>query len=174
MCDIEGTIVGWKYAWLSTFCILRLPKQNKIQEVTHTKSQSYQTLISFFFRFSLLSLSVCDIWNWWNCFRTVKHNRKTKQKKQCPFYEEKSLVGSTLTVCYLNTTLTYKDPKVSVRDPKVNSNKIDIVSYFKKLPNCQKWGLERLSYINVSKWCFFNIPVITICKSSILRLRRRI
>ncbi len=58
-----------------------------------TGSQSYQTLISLFFRFLLLILSVSGIRKYCLCFEMAKLNSK-KQKKSS-FYEEKSLVGLT-------------------------------------------------------------------------------
>ncbi len=57
------------------------------------RSQSYKTLISSFFRFLLLSLSVCSRRKYCLFFKVAKLNSK-KQKKSS-FYEEKSLVGLT-------------------------------------------------------------------------------
>ncbi len=57
------------------------------------KSQSYQTLISSFFRFSLLSLSILKYIKYLLMPQTFKLN-KEKQKKSL-FYKEKSLVGLT-------------------------------------------------------------------------------
>ncbi len=56
-----------------------------------TCSQSYQTLISSFFRFSLFSLSVCSIGKYCQCIKIAKLRRKKQEK--FPFNEEKSLVG---------------------------------------------------------------------------------
>jgi hypothetical protein len=58
-----------------------------------SRSQSYKNLISSFFRFLLLSLSVCSIRKYFLCNKMAKHQSK-KQKKSL-FYEEKSLVGLT-------------------------------------------------------------------------------
>jgi hypothetical protein len=59
------------------------------------KSQSYQTLTSSFFRFSLLSLAVLKYRKYLLMPQTLKLNNK-KQKKSS-FYEERrrSLVGLT-------------------------------------------------------------------------------
>jgi hypothetical protein len=54
-------------------------------------SQSYQTLISLFFRFSLLSLSVCRIRKYCLCFEMTKLS--SEKRKKSLFYKEKSLVG---------------------------------------------------------------------------------
>ncbi len=56
----------------------------------HSRSQSYKNLISLFFRFLLLSLSVCSIRQYCLCYKMVKVN-----SKKSLFYEEKSLVGLT-------------------------------------------------------------------------------
>jgi hypothetical protein len=58
-----------------------------------SKSQSYQTLISSFFRFSLLSLAILKYRQYFLMQQTLKLNNKKKEKSS--FYEEKSLVGLT-------------------------------------------------------------------------------
>jgi hypothetical protein len=57
-------------------------------------SQSYQTLISSFFRFLLLTLTVCSIRKYYLYFKTAKLN--PEKRKKSSFYEEKNLVGLTL------------------------------------------------------------------------------
>ncbi len=59
----------------------------------HYKSQSYRTLISLFFRFLLLSLSVCITGNYYLYIKMAKRN--SKKRKKTSFYKEKSLVGLT-------------------------------------------------------------------------------
>jgi hypothetical protein len=58
-----------------------------------SRSQSYQTLISSFFRFLLLSLSVCSTRKYCLYIEMAKH--KSKKWKKSSFYNEKSLVGLT-------------------------------------------------------------------------------
>jgi hypothetical protein len=70
-----------------------LKKPRKIVDKIDPRSQSYQTLISPFFSFLLLSLSVCGTRKYCLCFEMAKLNNK-KQKKSL-FYKEKSLVGLT-------------------------------------------------------------------------------
>ncbi len=60
-----------------------------------TWSQSYQTLISSFFRFLLLSLSVCSIEKYCLYIKMAKLN--SKKRKKSSFYKEKSLVGLKTT-----------------------------------------------------------------------------
>jgi hypothetical protein len=68
--------------------------KEKQQKLSHpVGSQSYQTLISSFFRFSLLSWSVCSIRKYCLWFEMTKLSSE-KQKKSS-FYKEKSLVGLT-------------------------------------------------------------------------------
>jgi hypothetical protein len=56
-------------------------------------NQSYKSLISSFFRFLLLSLSVCSIRQYCLCFKMAKLN--SEKRKKSSFYEERSLVGLT-------------------------------------------------------------------------------
>jgi hypothetical protein len=65
-----------------------------------TWSQSYQNLISLFLRFLLLSLSVCSIRKYCLCFKMAKLN--SGKRKKSLFYEEKSLVGLTPRVNFIN------------------------------------------------------------------------
>jgi hypothetical protein len=58
-----------------------------------TGSQSYQTLISSFFRFSLLSLSACSTGKY--CLYIKMAKLDSQKQKKFLFYEEKSLVGLT-------------------------------------------------------------------------------
>jgi hypothetical protein len=62
-------------------------------------SQSYQTLISLFFRFLLLSLAFSKYRQYLLMLQTLKLNNK-KQKKSS-FCEEKSLVGLTPDLYFL-------------------------------------------------------------------------
>ncbi len=71
-------------------------------------SQSYKNLISSFFRFLLLSLSVCSIRKYCLCYNMAKLNSE-KQKKSS-FYEEKSLVGLTLDLNRWNRLYEWKSP----------------------------------------------------------------
>jgi hypothetical protein len=59
--------------------------------LTKPWSQSYQTLISLFFRFLFLSLSVCSIRKYSLYFEMA--NLNSKKRKTSSFYGEKSLVG---------------------------------------------------------------------------------
>ncbi len=83
--DCNALIVKWQDEWIC----------NETSEWNgfSFRSQSYQTLISSFFRFLLLSLSVCSSRKYCLYFKMDKLNSK-KQKKSS-FYEEKSLVGLT-------------------------------------------------------------------------------
>ncbi len=56
-------------------------------------SQSYQTLISLFFRFLLLSLRVCSIGKYCLYIKMAKLN--SKKRKKSLFYKKNSLVGLT-------------------------------------------------------------------------------
>jgi hypothetical protein len=75
-----------------TVCFIVLGKIN-LPIILLPRSQSYQTLISSFFRFSLLSLSVCRIRKYCLCFEMAKLSREKWKKSS--FYKEKSLVGLT-------------------------------------------------------------------------------
>ncbi len=77
--------------WLYTQSFLVIQKR-KIRKTS--KSQSYQNLMSSFFWFLLLSLSVCSIIKYCLCFKMAKLN--SEKRKKSLFYEEKSLVGLTL------------------------------------------------------------------------------
>ncbi len=57
------------------------------------RSQSYKTLMSSFFRFLLLSLSVCRTGKY--CLYIKLAKRNSKKRKKSLFYEAKSLVGLT-------------------------------------------------------------------------------
>ncbi len=57
------------------------------------RSKSYKNLISSFFKFSLLSLSVCRTGKYCLYIKMAKHY--SKKWKKSSFYEEKSLVGLT-------------------------------------------------------------------------------
>jgi hypothetical protein len=59
----------------------------------HTRSQSYQTLISSFFQFLLLSLAISKYRQYFLMLQTLKLNNEKWKKSS--FYEEKSLVGLT-------------------------------------------------------------------------------
>jgi hypothetical protein len=69
-------------------------------------SQSCQTLISSFFRFSLLSLSVYSIRKYSLCFKMAKLNSK-KMEKKSSFYKEKSLVRLTQGLWFLDVNQSY-------------------------------------------------------------------
>jgi hypothetical protein len=58
-----------------------------------TWSQSYQTLISLFFHFLLLSLAISKYRQYFLMLQTLKLNNE--KRKNSLFYEEKRLVGST-------------------------------------------------------------------------------
>ncbi len=64
----------------------------KIDEID-PRSQSYQTLISLFFRFSLLRLSVCNVRKYRLRFKMAKLN--SEKWKKSLFYGEKRLLGLT-------------------------------------------------------------------------------
>jgi hypothetical protein len=74
-------------------------------------SQSYQTLISSFIIFSLLSLSVCGIRKYCLCFEMDKLNSKNGKKSS--FYEEKSLVGLT-PGCKISLLFYFKSEVLNV------------------------------------------------------------
>jgi hypothetical protein len=57
------------------------------------RCQSYQTLISLFLGFSLLSMSVCKIRKYCLCFEMDKLS--SEKRKKSSFYEESSMVGLT-------------------------------------------------------------------------------
>jgi hypothetical protein len=57
-------------------------------------SQTYQTLISSFFQFLLLSLAILKYRQYFCMLQTLKQNNKNGKKSS--FYEEKSLVGLLL------------------------------------------------------------------------------
>ncbi len=59
----------------------------------NTGSQSYETLISSFFRFLLLSLDILKYRQYFLILQTLKLNNKKRGKSS--FYDEKSLVGLT-------------------------------------------------------------------------------
>ncbi len=56
-------------------------------------SQSYQILISLFFRFLLLSLAISKYIQYFLMLQTLKLSNKKRKKSS--FYKEKSLVGLT-------------------------------------------------------------------------------
>ncbi len=71
----------------------RMKKLNVKNWWNWERSQSYQNLISSFFRFLLLSLSVWSIQKYYLCFKMAELNKEKLKKSS--FYEEKSLVGLT-------------------------------------------------------------------------------
>ncbi len=53
-----------------------------------SKSQSYQSLIASFFRFSLLSLSVCRIGKYCLYFKMAKHNSENRKNEEIKVWQD--------------------------------------------------------------------------------------
>jgi hypothetical protein len=89
---------------------------------TYNIGQSYQTLISLFFWFLLLSLAISKYKQYFLMLQTLKLNNKKRKKSS--FYEEKSLVGLTV----LRTHMSYHAAQIYFLK---NLNYIFFISFYK-------------------------------------------
>ncbi len=102
-------MINKKFSKLQTCFLIKIAINTTTIEAGHInvrcgprtlpRSQSYQTLISLFFWFLLLSLAISKYRQYFLILQTLKLNNKKRKKSS--FYEEKSLVGLTQGLIYI-------------------------------------------------------------------------
>ncbi len=127
-------------------------------------------MISSFFRFSLLSYSVCRTGKY--CLYIKMAERNSKKRKKSLFYEEKSLVGLTPGEDFFPLSFQkFAKFWVTIFFVKKWQKIMTIVtkrwcffhascSEFKKKLNDKKFSISNISWWNVSIWHFLRISFI--------------